>query len=191
MQSYVSNVFMTGIMSEWAMSTIEAKLATRRVPSSVRAWIESSTQGEEKKSQNLINVQLAREKSKIVHRSSNIPHPGENVACAQPRVSHQEEEIKNSNFNMSRASVQVKSLMRMIENQQQKELKITEVCYLLEVSWQVCHAWITHWTVARAVLTMSRRRSTRDERTHGRDAREPLLARTRAYLAPREPAFGS
>ena len=68
---------------------------------------------------------------------------------------------------------------------------ITEVCYLLEVSWQMCHAWITHWTVARAVLTMSRRRSTRDERTHGRDAREPLLARTRAYLAPREPAFGS
>ena len=55
----------------------------------------------------------------------------------------------------------------------------------------MCHAWITHWTVARAVLTMSRRRSTRDERTHGRDAREPLLARTRAYLAPREPAFGS
>ena len=68
--------------------------------------------------------------------------------------------------------------------------KVTEVCYLLEVSWQMCHAWITHWTVARAVLTMSRRRSTRDERTHGRDAREPLLARTRAYLAPREPAFG-
>ena len=68
---------------------------------------------------------------------------------------------------------------------------LTEVCYLLEVSWQICHAWITHWTVARAVLTMSRRRSTRDERTHGRDAREPLLARTRAYSAPREPAFGS
>ena len=68
---------------------------------------------------------------------------------------------------------------------------VTEVCYLLEVSWQMCHAWITHWTVARAVLTMSRRRSTRDERTHGRDAREPLLACTRAYLAPRGPAFGS
>ena len=54
----------------------------------------------------------------------------------------------------------------------------------------MCHAWITHWRVARAVLTMSRRRSTRDERTHGRDARKSLLARTRAYLAPREPAFG-
>ena len=36
----------------------------------------------------------------------------------------------------------------------------------------MCHAWIAHWTVARATLTMSRRRSTRDERTHGRNARE-------------------
>ena len=59
-----------------------------------------------------------------------------------------------------------------------KGSRITEVCYLLEVSWQMCHAWITHWTVARAILTMSRRRSTHDERTHGRDARKPLLART-------------
>ena len=56
--------------------------------------------------------------------------------------------------------------------------KITEVCYLLEVSWQMCHAWITHWTIARAILTMSRRRSTHNERTHGRDVREPLLAHT-------------
>ena len=55
---------------------------------------------------------------------------------------------------------------------------VSEVCYLLEVSWQMCHAWITHWTVARAILTMSRRRSTRDECTHGRDVREPLLACT-------------
>ena len=35
MQSYVSNIFMTGIMSEWAMSTIEDNLETLRVPSSV------------------------------------------------------------------------------------------------------------------------------------------------------------
>ena len=68
---------------------------------------------------------------------------------------------------------------------------LTEVCYLLEVSWEMCHAWITHWTVARAILTMSRRRSTHDERTHGRDAREPLLARTRARLAPRALIFES
>ena len=55
---------------------------------------------------------------------------------------------------------------------------VTEVCQILEVSWQMCHAWIAHWTVARATLTMSRRRSTCDERTHGRNAREPPLART-------------
>ena len=36
-------------------------------------------------------------------------------------------------------------------------LQVTEVCYLLEVSWKMCHAWITHWTVARATLTMPRR----------------------------------
>ena len=46
----------------------------------------------------MINVQLAREKSKIEHRSSNISHPGENVTCAQPTVSHKEVEIQNSNF---------------------------------------------------------------------------------------------
>ena len=40
-QSYVSNVFMTGIMSEWAMSTIEDNLATPRITSSVRGLIES------------------------------------------------------------------------------------------------------------------------------------------------------
>ena len=55
---------------------------------------------------------------------------------------------------------------------------LTEVFQLLEVSWQMCHAWIALWTVARATLTMSRRRSTRNERTHGRSAREPILART-------------
>ena len=47
----------------------------------------------------------------------------------------------------------------------------------------MCHAWIAHWTVARATLTMSRRRSTRDERTHGRNAREPLFG------AHREPIW--
>ena len=97
-QSYISNIFATGITSEWVMSTIEDNLATPRVPIWVRAWIVSSTHGQEEKSQNMINVQLAREKSKIEHRSSNISHPGENVACAQPSVSHQEEEIQNSNF---------------------------------------------------------------------------------------------
>ena len=45
----------------------------------------------------------------------------------------------------------------------------------------MCHAWIAHWTVARATLTMSRRRSTRDERTHGRNACEPLFG---AHVSP-------
>ena len=98
MQSYISNVFTTGIMSEWAMRMIEDNLATPRVTSSVQAWIESSKHGQEEKSRNMINVLLTREKSKIEHRSSNISHPGENVACAQPSVSHEEEEIQNSNF---------------------------------------------------------------------------------------------
>ena len=98
MQSYVSNIFMTGVTSEWAMSTIEDNLATPRFPSSVQAWIEASRHGEDEKSRNTINVQLAREKSTIEHRSSNVSHQGENVACAQPSVSHEEDEIQNSNF---------------------------------------------------------------------------------------------
>ena len=57
-QLYISNVFMTGIMSEWAMSTIQDNLATQRVPSLVRAWIESSKCGEDETSQNTINVQV-------------------------------------------------------------------------------------------------------------------------------------
>ena len=55
----------------------------------------------------------------------------------------------------------------------------------------MCHAWITHWTVTRVPPTMPRRRSTRDERTRGRNVREPFLARTRARLAPRAPIFES
>ena len=38
MQSYISNIFTTGITSEW-VTTIEDNLATPRVPSSVQAWI--------------------------------------------------------------------------------------------------------------------------------------------------------
>ena len=36
---------------------------------------------------------------------------------------------------------------------------VTEVCHpstLLQVSWQMCHAWITYWMVSRASLTVSR-----------------------------------
>ena len=55
----------------------------------------------------------------------------------------------------------------------------------------MCHTWNTHWTVARASLTMPRRRSTRNERTQGRNACEPFLMHTRARLVPRVPVFES
>ena len=123
MQLYISNVFMTGITSEWVMSMIEYNLATPRVPRSVQSWIESSMHGQEEKRSNMINVQLAHEISKIEHRSSNISHPGENVAHAQPSVSHKEDEIQNSNFEYESSKRPRKILKRMIENHLQKELK--------------------------------------------------------------------
>ena len=58
-QSYV---FTTQVMNEWSMSAIEDISATPRVPSSVRAWMESSKYGEYVKSRNMINIPLPREK---------------------------------------------------------------------------------------------------------------------------------
>ena len=55
----------------------------------------------------------------------------------------------------------------------------------------MCHAWITHWTDTRAPTTIPRRRGTRDECTHGRNARVPFLACMRARLAPRAPFLES
>ena len=46
----------------------------------------------------MVNVELAREKSHFEHRSGNISNLGENVACAQPSVSQEEDEIQNPNF---------------------------------------------------------------------------------------------
>ena len=46
----------------------------------------------------MINVPLAREESTLEHRSNNIPRTVENVVHAQPMVSHEEDEIQNSNF---------------------------------------------------------------------------------------------
>ena len=46
----------------------------------------------------MINVLLAREKSTLEHMSNNVPRTVENVARAQPSVSHEEDEIQNSNF---------------------------------------------------------------------------------------------
>ena len=123
-QSYVSNVFMTQVTNEWVMRTIEDNSATPRVPSSVRAWMESFKHVEDEKSRNMINVHLAREKSTIEHRSNNIPHPVENVVCAQPSVSHKEDEIQKIQIlNMCLVVAQVKILKRMIGNQLPKELK--------------------------------------------------------------------
>ena len=75
------------------MSTIEDNSATPKVPSSVRAWMESSKYGKYEKSRNIINAPLAREKSTLEHRSNNVPCTVKNVARAQPSVSHEEDEI--------------------------------------------------------------------------------------------------
>ena len=91
-------VFMTQVTNEWAMSTIEDTSATPRDPSSVRAWMESSKYVEYEKSRNMINVPLAREKQTLEHRSNNVPCTVKNVVHDQPSVSHEEDEIQNSNF---------------------------------------------------------------------------------------------
>ena len=90
-------IFMTQVTNKWAMSTIEDTSATPRVTSLVLAWMESSKYGEDEKSRNMINIPLAREKSTLEHGSNNIPCTVENVACAQPSVSHKEDKIRNSN----------------------------------------------------------------------------------------------
>ena len=94
-QSYVST---TQVTNEWAMSTIEDNSATPRDLSSVQAWIEPSKYGEYEKSRNRINVPLAREKSTLKDGCNNAPRTGENVAHAQPNLSHKEDKIQNSNF---------------------------------------------------------------------------------------------
>ena len=94
-QSYVST---TQVMNEWAMSTIEDNSANLIYTSSVRAWMESSKYGEYETSQNMINIPLAHEKSTLEHRSNNVPCTVENVARAQPSVSHKEDKSQNSNF---------------------------------------------------------------------------------------------
>ena len=90
--------FTTQVTNEWVMSMIEDNSATPRVPSSVRAWMESSKYGEDERSRNMINVPLAREKSMLEHRSNSVQRTVENVPHAQRSVSHEEDEIRNSNF---------------------------------------------------------------------------------------------
>ena len=93
-----TNIFTTQVTNEWAMSTIENNSATPRDLSSVRAWMESSKYGEYEKSRNMINVPLAREKSTLKDGCNDAQRTGENVARAQPNLSHEEDEIQNSNF---------------------------------------------------------------------------------------------
>ena len=93
-----TNVFTTQVTNEWAMSMIENNSATPRDLSSVRAWMESSKYGEYEKSRNMINVPLAREKSTLKDGCKDAQRTGENVARAQPNLSHEEDEIQNSNF---------------------------------------------------------------------------------------------
>ena len=93
-----SNVFTTQVTNEWAMSTIENKSATPRDLSSVRTWMESTKYGEYEISRNMINVLLAREKSTLKDGCNDVQRTGENVARAQPNLSHEEDEIQNSNF---------------------------------------------------------------------------------------------
>ena len=73
MLSYVTNIYITGITSELAMSMIEDNLANqwRGLSSSMDKTFKSWTK-----------IKLALEKSKIEYRRSNLSHPGENVACA-------------------------------------------------------------------------------------------------------------
>ena len=87
---------MTGILSDWAMNTIEDTLETPRDPRSVQAWREPSQHGQEEKSRNMIIVQFAQEKSHFEHRSGNISNLGDDVAPAQPSVNQEEKEIQNS-----------------------------------------------------------------------------------------------
>ena len=93
-----TNVFTTQVTNEWAMSMIENNSATPRDLSSVRAWMESSKYGEYEKSRNMINVMLAREKSTLKDGCNNAQRTGKNVARALPNLSHEEDEIQNSNF---------------------------------------------------------------------------------------------
>ena len=50
MQLYISDIFMTGITSDWVMSTIEDNLATLRDPRLIQAWRKSLEHGQEEKS---------------------------------------------------------------------------------------------------------------------------------------------
>ena len=120
----------------------------------------------------------ASQKRKITHYLTNTMLDNQFRGTTQQFVLYFNEQFRRQD-DLTDISERMPESIKMahLQNAVKDIPQQTEVCYLLEVSWQMCHAWITHWTIARAILTMSRRRSTHDERTHGRDAREPLLAR--------------
>ena len=60
--------------------------------------MESSKYGDYEKSRNMINVPLAREKSALKDGCNNAPRTGENIARAQPNISHEENEIQKFKF---------------------------------------------------------------------------------------------
>ena len=72
--------------------------------------------GQDEKSRNMINIHLAQEKFTIEHRSINVSHPVEYLAHAQPNVSHEEDEIQNSNFEYVTSKHPRMILKRMIGN---------------------------------------------------------------------------
>ena len=71
----------------------------------------------------MINVPLAREKSTLKDGCNNTPRTGKNVACAQPNVSHEEDEIQNSNFEYVPSKRPSDDPKRMIGNQLPNELE--------------------------------------------------------------------
>ena len=64
--------------------------------------MESSKYGEYENSRNMINVPLVREKSTLKDGCNDAQRTGKNVARAQPNLSHEEDEIQNSNFETSK-----------------------------------------------------------------------------------------
>ena len=70
--------------------------------------------------------------------------------------------IVDINFIIDIGSGKVTELIsynQLLEHLETDQDKVTEVCHpstLLEVSWQMCHDWITYGTVTRTCLMVSR-----------------------------------
>ena len=103
--------------------------------------------------------------SDLIGRTFLLP-PEENGERHRAKVARQvveiidqdnDQRVENINFILDIGNGKVEELIsynQLLEHLENAQ--VTEVCYLLEVSWQMCHAWITHWTVTRDPLTMPR-----------------------------------